>query len=74
MVQMNENNVASIVPTKPDKELAEEFKQRTIEALRPLMAILDEATKHGFHVNFNLGEDMIGRSVVQNISITKKFA
>lgn len=67
------NDHLTIVPGKPDKEIADDLRIRTIAALEPVLQIMTEAAKHGFTVGFNLGIDGLQRTVIQQIMITKNF-
>lgn len=67
------DNVAKLVTTKPDAELAEEFKQKVIEAYKPLIDICNEYEKHGLMVQASIGKNAIGQFQLIQLQIIKTF-
>lgn len=49
------NEIAKLIPTKPDKELAEELKAELAEAAKPYLAAASKAKKLGFIVQSQFG-------------------
>lgn len=54
---MNEqnNSIAKLVPTKPDREVADELKAELIEAAKPYLAAATKAKNLGFVVQSQFG-------------------
>ena len=46
-------NVAELVPTKPEAEVAADLKRRMEEALAPVCAIMDEAAAKGLQIQYD---------------------
>lgn len=67
------NDIAKLVPTKPDAEIAEELKQEIAEALKPVLEVTTKALSLGFHVNFNLGPNAFNKMVIQALVISKNY-
>jgi hypothetical protein len=65
----------TLVTTKPDAEVAEEFKDRIRAKLEELLAIMNEARAHDFVVQFGLGlsQDPRPRPVLQFLRLEKHF-
>ena len=63
----------TIIPGRPDKEMAEDFKRRMLEAAKPLCLLMDEVKAAGFTMTFSLGPDAMGRSVVTQLGVSKVF-
>ena len=61
----------TLVPTKSDKDLADEYRQRLREAFRPILDIMDEASKNGLLVGFNIARDPFGKAIIQEIQVNK---
>lgn len=57
---------------KTDKEKAEYFKQRIVEAHKPLIEILNEATKEGFVIQYQCGPTPMGYQILQLV-VAKHF-
>lgn len=62
-----------LVTTKSDKEKAEEYKRRAVEAAQPFMAVLTEAAKEDFKFNIQFGEDFTGKVVIAGLMLVKQF-
>jgi len=63
----------ALVSGKSDQELADEFKQRAIDAYKPLLELCTEANRKGFAMNIGIGPDAFGNFHIQNIVISKVF-
>lgn len=70
---MDNNNVATLVPGKNDKELSEEFKERVVEAYKPLIEILDQMDKQGFQLQCNVGKNAFGKYQIIQLQLVKVF-
>lgn len=46
-------DVAKLVTTKPEAEIAADILQRANEGLAPILAIFDEAARHGFFLRWD---------------------
>lgn len=67
------NDVARLVPTKSDAELAEELKQEIAEALKPALEVTTKALSLGFQVNFNLGPNAFKQMTIQALTLSKVY-
>ncbi len=65
--------VATLVPTRSDKEIADDIRNKLIEAYKPVIEMLTYAKKSGFEVNIQTGADAFGQCHVMNIQILKAF-
>lgn len=74
ITNLEESKVLSVVPGKTDKELAEEFKLKLAKSYENVLVILDEMHKHGFESQSGLGMGPLGKHVIVNLTIFKKFA
>lgn len=69
------NDVARLVPTKPDIEVAEELKKELIEAAKPYLEVASKAKRLGFIVQSqfgpanNFGDDI----VILHLQLIKTF-
>lgn len=64
----------ALVTAKPDKEYAAELKKRIIEAYKPLIEVLQDATDNHFIVNCTVAQNQAtGRIELQVIQIMKGF-
>ena len=68
---MNEK-VMSLVPNKPDAEVAQEYKQRAMELYKPMLELLNEAHKNGFVINIQAGVTPMGIQIT-NLQVLKSF-
>lgn len=50
---MAEESVPKLVTTRPEAEIAADLKARIEEAIRPVLAVMDEAVQHGLQVQFD---------------------
>lgn len=68
------NAPVSLVTNKPDKEYATELKARILEAYKPLIEVLQEATNNGFICNCTVAMNQAtGKLEVQTLQILKGF-
>lgn len=56
-----------------DKERAQKYKERLLEAYASVLAMLDEANADGFEVMINTNKNAAGRNVVNVIQIIKVY-
>ena len=67
-------NVTKLITTKPDAELAAEFKQRVIKEYEPLLALFDEINVAGFECQFQVGKGgPLGKQMILSMNITKVY-
>lgn len=66
-------DVVELVPGKTDKQIAEELKEKIIEAYKPFIEMLDEADKHGFNVVASVGKNAIGKYTIVQLQIMKIY-
>jgi hypothetical protein len=67
------NEIAKLVPTKSDVELAAEHRENIIKASEPLMAALSAARTDGFIAQLNFGEDAFKKIVINAFQLLKPF-
>lgn len=67
------SDIACIVPTKSDAEIAEELKHEIAEALKPVLEVTTKALSLGFQVNFNLGPNAFKQMVIQQLILSKNY-
>lgn len=67
------SNVASLVPTKSDKEIADNIRSELIAAYKPIVEILTDAKKAGFDVMISTGADGFMQVHLMEIKIVKNF-
>ena len=48
-----DNNIAELVPTKPDAEVAADLRRRFEEAMQAPCAIMDEAVSRGLQIQWD---------------------
>lgn len=73
MAEPEPSNVPRLVTTRPDSEVAKELKERVSAALVGVMSVLDDARAAGFQINFNLGNDYLGKTAIQMLTVAKQF-
>lgn len=67
-------NVTQMVTTRPDAEFAADLKAKLTEALVPVTALMAEASRRGFLVQWdNIGPDAFGRFHVNGMRLVKHF-
>ena len=67
------DNVAQLVTTKPDAEVAEELRKEAIEVHKPVIEFLTKAHRMGFQVNVGIGRVGIGGLGIVQLKIFKEF-
>ena len=50
---MSDGEIAKLVTTRPEAEVAADLKRRVEEALAPVCALMDEAATQGLQVQFD---------------------
>lgn len=65
--------IATLVPNRSDKEVAEEIKTDILTKIQDLCKVMDDAKEKGFMVQFNLGLDWRQRNTIQNLVIAKLY-
>ena len=73
-LEFGTSKVASLVPTRPDADLAREHKARITEALQPVLEELSAAKRQGFDVQFSVNTDATGRSFLGMLRLVKEYA
>jgi hypothetical protein len=68
-----ENNIAQLVPTKSDFEIAKEFREKVIEAYQPLLKILSDMDKHKFNIQVNVGKNGLGKFDILSLAVIKIY-
>lgn len=64
-------DVARLVPTKSDAELAAEYRARMEVPLKEICAILNEAKSAGLIIGYTTSVDQFGRYVPQNLTVVR---
>jgi hypothetical protein len=72
-VMPSESNVATLVPTKSDADLAAEFKKRAIEVYEPVLQLLNEANAAGFEIGIGSGLTPIGKHMITALRVAKVY-
>jgi hypothetical protein len=67
------NDAIRLEPTRPDAELAADFRKRMEEALTPVLLIMDEMKAAGFTPTYQVGLDYRQRFAITNLIIAKHF-
>ena len=68
-----QDNIATLVPTKSDTEIAAELKNEIIEAYKPVIAVLDKAAALGFVVMVQTQQNMFKKNQIVNLTVAKHF-
>ena len=69
----SESNVATLVPTKSDADLAAEFKRRAIELYEPVLELLNEAQAADFEISLGSGLAPIGKHMITVLRVAKVY-
>lgn len=69
----NDRPIAQLVPTKSDKELAEEIRTKILDVYKPVIEALTYAKKSGFDVMVQTGADGFGIVHVMDVKIVKNY-
>jgi len=67
---MSDSNPVSLVPSKSDREIAAEIRQRLEVAFVPILDIINEANSHSIGVNFQIGRNQTGKLII-NFALIK---
>lgn len=67
------SNIANLVPTKSDAELAEELKQKVADAYQPFIDLLNEYDRHGLNVQAAVGKNAFGKYQVMQLQVIKVY-
>ncbi len=67
------DNVAQLVTTKPDKEVAEELKQELLESSKAYLDVCTKAHRLGFAVASQFGINAFGQCVVMSLTLSKHY-
>ncbi len=66
-------NITTLVPTKSDKELAEELKEKVAEAYKPFLELLNEYDKYGLNVQAGVGKNAFGKYAIVQLQVLKVY-
>lgn len=66
-------DVAHLVTTKPDAEVAEEFKRKLIELHEPMLKLLDEMKAAGFSANVQTNINGLGKYAINQLQVIKVY-
>lgn len=68
------SDLVKLIPNKTDQDYANELRARVIEAYKPLIAILQEATDNKFMVNATVGQSQVsGKIELMQLQLMKGF-
>ena len=67
------SEVARIVPTKPEAEVAADFKRRAVEIYQPLLDLCTEAHQAGFEVHIGSGMGPLGKHVLTMCRVIRVY-
>lgn len=67
------NNITTLVPTKSDKEFAEELKKEIVDTFSDLLKVLDKAKANNFDVRFSISPNAFGKMHISELTIFKTF-
>lgn len=68
------DNVAKMIPTRPEAEIAAEIKDKMTAALEPVAALMAEAARSGLLVAWDsISPDAFGRFHVHGLKIVKHY-
>ena len=65
--------VLNLVPGHTDKELAENFKRRLVEAHAPVLQLLGELHEAGFKAQVMTAPGPLGKFVIAQLALFKEF-
>jgi len=71
--KMNRDNVAQLVPTKSDADLANELKEKVAEAYKPFLELLNEYDKYGLNVQAGVGKNAFGKYTIIQLQVIKVY-
>lgn len=61
----------SLVPGKTDADLAAEYRKRFAEAIKPVLALVDEASRQGLLLGFEFRRDAFGSCKCPEIQVSR---
>lgn len=67
------NDIAKLVPTKSDAELAEELKKELAEAAKPWLETCTKAKSMGFDVQASFQLNAFKQVVIQQLVLSKTY-
>ena len=70
---MNESAPIQLVPSKTDQQLANEFRDKMVQLLEPIMTLFDDIEAAGFGCGYDCGKDYKDKHIVTKINIVKKL-
>ena len=65
--------VAEVVHLESEPARAERYTAQMTEALKPVLALMDDAKQHGLLIEFQLGMDAYGRAVIASSAVVKRY-
>lgn len=66
-------NILNLIPTKSDKELAQDLRKELTDNAQSFMNAVEKAYSHGFNVNFQFGVDAQGKCYIIHMTLSKLF-
>lgn len=70
---MTIDKLVVVARAQTDKEKAEALKLKLTDSLAAVIAVLNEAKDEGFHLEFMLGADALGRNHITRLVALKTF-
>ena len=67
------NEVARIVPTRPDSEIAADLKRRAVEIYGPLLDLCTEAHNAGFDLRVTSAMGPLGKHVITMLQVVRVY-
>lgn len=68
---MTDTNFVKFEAGRNDAAIAADLRARLDLAMQPVIAIMEEGKKAGLLINFAIGQDAFGRSVLMPVSISR---
>ena len=65
--------IARIIPTRPDTEIAADLKRRAIELYNPILELCTEAHNAGFEVHISSAMGPLGKHVITLLKVAKVY-
>jgi hypothetical protein len=59
--------------TKTDAEVAKELRSEFIDAMQPVLALMDRANQHDMLIMFRVGTNQYGKNVLNELNIARHF-
>ena len=66
-------NIATLIPTKSDAEIAAELRRRIPEAWAAVLALQDDAKEAGFNMAVQAGVGPFGKNIIMSIQLAKVY-